>query len=243
LADAQKAADRITRKDGIPTIVTETPDGFVVSTRTDAQPVRNPDGTPLLFDSERAADRFIDTNRFAQGRLLDAVQIRINGAAKFAVLEGATSRELDAIKSRPDAVNLGRGQDRSAAGALQDDVAKQAFLRQQSMARIGQVITRSIKGMTELEPHEVSALNALNQKAAAFDASTGKATAGERTFQRAADVSREIDELQKEVDNRMALGEVGEEEAKYLKEADVGIAQANDRARSFELVASCMAAV
>lgn len=230
---AEKAAAKISRKDGVDTDVIETADGFVVRSVAEAKPVRNPDGTVLTFPNERAAQKFIDRTPSAQGRALDIVPHRADGKASFAIVENANDAELNAIKARPDAVDWSRGPDYSAAGALERDAYLQGQLKDRATASLDRAVKAQVDSMTGIDPEYRQAVANVNARVVAARAIASDSDA-------IAVLDRELAELEADVNNLVEVGDADPELVAIYKAADDDIASAVRTARQLELTAACI---
>lgn len=79
----------------------------------DAIPVRNPDGRPMSFDTERAAIKASQNITDLRGRNLTPIAFIEDGEVKFALVENAPKDMAEAAKKNPRLVDLGLAADRS----------------------------------------------------------------------------------------------------------------------------------
>jgi hypothetical protein len=110
-AAAQDAVNTIVRRGGEPLDVVEVGGGYALARRAEFDVLRNPDETPRLFPSERAANKAIETVPAFREAAPAVVQVK---PGQWALVTGATPEDLAAIKARPDALRV-RGRPVSAA--------------------------------------------------------------------------------------------------------------------------------
>jgi len=114
LDEAEKVRDRLLRRTGEDLVVQSQTDGsFVLMRPFDAQPVRRPDGTPMAFDTARAAEKAKVGITDLRDRDISVVPFMDNGEMRFALVENAPKQLIDAAKKNPSLVDLGLGEDRS----------------------------------------------------------------------------------------------------------------------------------
>lgn len=230
---AEKAAAKIARKDGVQTDVVETSEGFVVRQTIEAQPVRRPDGSVLAFESERAANKFVDRTPAARGRDLAVVPYRADGKPAFAVIENATEAEIRSISARPDAVDFGRGPDNSAGNSLEHSRLLQDQLKARAASSLDRVIKEQMDQIRGVAPEFQQAIANVKARVAAAPST--------RTDAESLPVlERELADLENDIANLLKVGDISEAEAKHIAEADLDIEAAQKAARQYELVAACI---
>lgn len=113
--EALAAADRAAKRSGLDLQPVAHDDGtFGLVRETAVKPMTRPDGTPLTFDTERAAKRFVETSAVTQGRDLAVVPTGGAGARRYTIVEGASAADLQAMRTAPELTRFARGEDNSA---------------------------------------------------------------------------------------------------------------------------------
>lgn len=129
--EAERIQSALLRRTGEQLEIKQLEDGSYTLLRAyDAQPVRSPDGTPLSFETERAALKATKSITDLQGRDLTPVAFMENGQMRFALVENAPKGMADAAKKNPQLVDLGIGMDRSihaTSVAIDEDIARNRF--------------------------------------------------------------------------------------------------------------------
>lgn len=129
--EAERIQSALLRRTGERLEIKQLEDGSYTLLRPyDAQPVRRADGTPLSFETERAALKATKSITDLQGRDLTPVAFMEDGQMRFALVENAPKGMADAAKKNPQLVDLGIGMDRSinaTSVAINEDVARNRF--------------------------------------------------------------------------------------------------------------------
>ena len=130
--EAERIRDKVLKSRGEELEVQQLPDGTYTLLRAyDAQPVRNADGTPMAFDTERAAAKAAKSITDLKDRDLTPVAFMDGGQMKFALVENAPKGMADAAKRNPDLVDLGLAMDRTVNAASKMVSEEQAYARVQ----------------------------------------------------------------------------------------------------------------
>lgn len=118
---AENAMTRIQREDGIRPEIVETQNGFILRAESKMEPVRGQDGNPMLFPNERQALRWADQQVLKNGpdidpatgtgRQYNVIPYSDGGPVRYALVEGATPKELLGAKRAPDRVEFARSRD------------------------------------------------------------------------------------------------------------------------------------
>ena len=112
--EAERIRDKILNNRGESLEIKQLPDGTYTLLRPyDAQPVRNPDGTPMSFDTERAAVKASKSITDLKDKNITPVAFMEEGQMKFALVENAPKGMAAAAKKNPELVDLGLAMDRS----------------------------------------------------------------------------------------------------------------------------------
>lgn len=126
--EAERIRDKVLKNRGEQLEVRQLPDGTYTLLRPyDAQPVRNPDGTPMSFDTERAAAKASKSITDLKDRNLTPVAFMEEGQMKFALVENAPKGMAAAAKKNPELVDLGLAMDRSInaeSKLIDEEIAK-----------------------------------------------------------------------------------------------------------------------
>ena len=131
--EAERIRDKVLKNRGEELEIQQLPDGTYTLLRAyDAQPVRNADGTPMAFDTERAAAKAAKSITDLKDRDLTPVAFMDGGQMKFALVENAPKGMADAAKRNPDLVDLGIAMDRTvnAASKLVDEEQARARVQE-----------------------------------------------------------------------------------------------------------------
>ena len=224
-----REAERIQRKvlnsRGEQLEIKQLPDGTYTLLRPyDAIPVRNTDGTPLSFATERAASKAAKSITELKGRDLTPVAFMENGEMKFALVENAPKGMADAAKRNPELVDLGLAMDRSInaeSKLIDEDIAKNKV--QKAYDRMRESYRAENMRLADME-----AVRAIDETYAA-------AQAAERTDTMVDDLDAIIEETRRVGD---ALGLRDELDAELAK-LDALIEDADAVGRAFEAAALC----
>jgi hypothetical protein len=126
--EAERIRDKVLNNRGESLEIKQLPDGTYTLLRPyDAQPVRNADGTPMSFDTERAAIKASKAITDLQDRNLTPVAFMEAGQMKFALVENAPKGMAAAAKKNPELVDLGLAMDRSInaeSKLIDEDIAR-----------------------------------------------------------------------------------------------------------------------
>ena len=126
--EAERIQQKVLNNRGETLEIKQLPDGTYTLLRPyDAQPVRNNDGTPMAFDTERAAVKASKSITDLKGRDLTPVAFMEEGQMKFALVENAPKGMAEAAKKNPELVDLGLALDRSInaeSKLIDEDVAR-----------------------------------------------------------------------------------------------------------------------
>jgi hypothetical protein len=122
-AEAEDAVRAVARRSGDALSVVEVEGGFTLARPANFDVLRNPDGTPRTFPSERAAKKAVETVPAIRDAAPEVVQIR---RGEWGLVTDATPEDLAAIKARPDALRLKEAPDESAAASLKADAERRA---------------------------------------------------------------------------------------------------------------------
>ncbi len=205
--------------------IRQLPDGTYTLIRPyDAQPVRNPDGTPLSFVTERAANKAAKSITELKDRKLTPVAFMENGEMKFALVENAPKGMAEAAKRNPELVDLGVAMDRSVnaeSKLIDEDVARNKV--QKAYERMRESYRAENMRMADMEAVR------------AVDETYAKAMAAERTDTIVDDLDAIIEETRRVGDALGLRTELDAELAKY----DSLIQDADAVGRAFEAAALC----
>ncbi|WP_295135423.1 hypothetical protein [uncultured Reyranella sp.] len=244
---AENAMNRIQREDGIRPEIVETPNGFILRAESKMEPVRKTDGSPMLFPNERQAKRWLDQQVLKDGPDIDPVTgtgreysvipYSDGGRVQYALVEGATSRELLAAKRAPDQVEFAQSRDvptmiRDEAQAITD--ARAVFDREYDQW------LRDKLNPPVLSSHaDLKVLAEANTQYAAIrgEAESIRREGGQTE---ATILDREIAELDKQIAAVDSVGELPKEAKAELDAGKAEIAQAEARASVFDRIAGCL---
>jgi len=94
------------KKDGRKLQLEEAGDEIILRERTEAQPLRQPDGSVLTFKTERSAKKHIERVRPGQAADLDVVPVGKAGEREFAIVSDATKADLASFRAAPESVRF-----------------------------------------------------------------------------------------------------------------------------------------
>ncbi|NIA72378.1 hypothetical protein HBA54_27700 [Pelagibius litoralis] len=101
--EGREQAQEAARKAGPEVRVTQQEDGgFFLRRRSDAEPLRDPQGRPQEFKTRRQAEKFIERTAKTQKESFSVVPFGPAGGRRFAILRDASPEDVAAIESRPD---------------------------------------------------------------------------------------------------------------------------------------------
>lgn len=223
--EAERIQSALLRRTGEQLEIKRLEDGSYTLLRPyDAQPVRSPDGTPLSFETERAANKAAKSIADLRDRDLTPVAFMEEGQMRFALIENAPKGMADAAKRNPQLVDLGVGMDRSinaTSREIDQDVARNRF--QQAFQR-----TRESFRAENMRLADMEAVRAIDETYAV-------ATRIERTDDIVADLDGIVDETRRVGDALGLRDQIDAELAKY----DAIIQDADAVGRAFEAAALC----
>lgn len=222
--DAQRAADRSEARFGVALEPHQVGDEFVLRQAIDAQPLRNPDGTPMVFKTERAAERYLKQ----QGDDATVVPIRTPEGQRYTALRGASPDQVEAIRARPEAVEYGRGQDEGVAASNRGAAAD--AVRQQTEAResLRRMIADSVGAHHWIDDADMAAIRAVDERV--NTPALANLSEAETAL---ADVLGMIDNLNK-------TGHVTPEEIAHIAEVDALVKHAGETGKAADVAAMCM---
>lgn len=244
---AENAMNRIQREEGIRPEIVETPNGFILRTESKMEPVRRIDGSPMLFKNERQARRWADQQVLKDGpdidpvtgtgRQYDVIPYSDGGRVQYALVEGATPRELLAAKRAPDQVEFAQSRDvptmiRDEAQAISD--ARAIYDREMDQwlrDRLNPPVLASQADLRVLAEANTQYAT-IRGEAESIRREGGKT---EATI-----LDREIAELDKQIEAVNAVGELPKEAKAELDLGKAEIAQAEARASVFDRIAGCL---
>lgn len=235
--DAENAARRIERDQGYRPSVFETPEGFTLRREATIEPVRKSDGSTMTFENERQAQRYRE--QILKDENLDVMRVSDpeGGPHRFALVAGASEKELAAAAKAPHLVDLGRSDD--IAGSIdrraQDITAQRSSWENEYRAYMAE----RRNPVSQVHPVEAKALANAD---ALLQSKVGTRQALDREGGRT-----ELSMLEREVsvyDQRFSVveknGELPAEARAYLDEGKEIAKQAQERASIFESLGNCL---
>jgi len=223
--EAERIQSAVLRRTGEQLDIKRLDDGSYTLLRPyDAQPVRSPDGTPLSFEMERAANKAAKSIADLRDRDLTPVAFMEEGQMRFALIENAPKGMAEAAKRNPQLVDLGVGMDRSinaTSREIDQDVARNRF--EQAFQR-----TRESFRPENMRLADMDAVRAVDETYAV-------AMRIERTDDIVADLDGIVDEARRVGDALGLRDQVDAELAKY----DAIIQDADAVGRGIEAAALC----
>lgn len=223
--EAERIQSALLRRTGEQLEIKQLEDGSYTLLRPyDAQPVRRPDGTPLSFETERAAVKATKSITDLRDRDLTPVAFMEEGQMRFALIENAPKGMADAAKRNPELVDLGVGMDRSinaTSREIDQDVARNRF--EQAFQR-----TRESFRAENMRMADMDAVRAIDETYAV-------AMRLERPDDIVADLDGIVDEARRVGDALGLRDQIDAEMAKY----DALIQDADAVGRGIEAAALC----
>lgn len=215
-AQADARAEKVSSPQS-PARAEKLPDGGYAVVRESAV-TRSGDGRDITFRTRRAADRFI-----ARTRRDDAV-IQ-TGPREFTLVRGATPEDVKAIEALPQAVRLAPRSEQPAASTRQrPTVADDRALVEASRSVARENFARRVE-----EPTQQAIVEAEDLYRQAVAAPV-----------RPADVSSEIDQLTREIDELVDAGALDAEAKAALSDADKLIEDVRRYNKGLRAAAQCM---
>lgn len=244
---AENAMKRIERDEGVRPEIVETPNGFILRTESKMEPVRMTDGTPMLFPNERQAQRWAEQQVIKNGpdidpvtgtgRQFDVIPFSDGGPVRYALVEGATPKELVAARRAPDQVEFAKSRD--VETIIRDNAKTIVDARADFERAVKQYLKDKLDPpvrQTEAEVRMQADINADHIKASGIRAAIER-DGGVTELNL---IERELKELDDQIKAVDSVGELPEGSRALLDEANGLIKQAEDRASMFERIAGCL---
>jgi hypothetical protein len=234
---AENAARRIEREQGYRPEIVETPDGFMLRRESDIEPVRKQDGTVMTFENQRQAERYRD--QILKDPNLDVIRAPNpeGGPHRYALVAGATDKEIAAAAKAPHMVDLRPTRD--VPDTIQRNAESIAESRAQFERDIDQWLADKREPKPRFAPEDLRAH-------ADQEASLAKARSINELVQREGGkteqtvIEREIADLDAHIKAIDDVGELPAGSKELLKEGDDIIKAAEERGQMFERIAACL---
>ncbi len=240
---AENAVRRLARDENIETTIVETPNGFMLRRESEMEPLRKTDGSIMLFDTDRAARRYADTNTSLKGldptgdRKFDVIPYSDGGPVRFALVEGASEGDIAAARKAPDRVELRASRD---VGASVDEEARNIQTQRSNFesevnawldSRRNPTVRASDTDLRVYTEYRDTVAQAMSERESIrLD--------GGRTEQTI--IERELADLDAQIKAIEDVGELPEGARAELDQADAAIRAAEQRASMYERIAACV---
>lgn len=232
---AQNAVDRIERDEGYRPEIVRTGDQFVLRRESQIEPVYNRDGSPMTFENARQAERYRD--QILKDSNLDVMPVSDKGPVRYALVAGATERDLIAARRAPEHVALRPSRDVNAI--MQEEARTIQANREQFERDVDQWLKDRRNPQPRVSPADarIHGENELRLERARGETESIRREGGktERTL-----IERDLADLDAQIRAIDQVGELNPEAKAALKEGDDIIIAAEERAGQYERIAACM---